>query len=74
MRDFINNKLKINDYVAFARNPYSDLILGKIVGFTPKGIKIVRKFKDGTWGARSYLEKDYEIIYPYQCVKVDYNV
>lgn len=73
MKDFIKNELKINDYVAFARNPYSDLMIGRVVGFTPKGIKIIRRFKDGAWGSSSYLDKNYEIIYPYQCVKVSYN-
>lgn len=72
--DFLNNDLEIGDYIAFARNPYSDMILGRVVGFTPKGIKIIRKLKDGRWkGIRSYSDKDYEIVFPYQCVKIDYK-
>ena len=73
MKDFMNNELKVNDYIAFARNPYADLMLGKIVGFTLKGIKIIKRYKDGTWGADIYYDKNYEVIFPYQCVKVDYN-
>lgn len=74
MKDFINNELKIGDYVAFARNPYADLMIGKVVGFTPKGIKITRKYKDGSWGGSQFYDKDYEIIYPYQCVRINYDV
>lgn len=45
--DFLNNEIKIGDYVAFARNPYSDMILGKVVGFTKNGLKVIRKQKNG---------------------------
>ena len=72
MKDFIGNELKENDYIAFARNPYANLIIGKVIGFTPKGIKIIMKFRDGTWGARQFYNKDYDIVFPYQCVKIDY--
>lgn len=72
--DFLNNEIKVDDYVAFARNPYSDLILGKVVGFTNKGLKVIRRRKDGTWDSKSFglWEKNYETILPYQCVKVNY--
>lgn len=71
--DFLNNEVKIGDYVAFARNPYADMQLGKVVGFTNKGIKVIRRFKDGTWGGRKFSNKDYEIIFPYQYAKIDYK-
>lgn len=73
MKDFINNELKIDDYIAYARNPYANLMIGKVVGFTPKGIKIIKKYKDGSWGGSQFYDKDYEIIYPYQCVRVNYD-
>ena len=73
MKDFLNNEVKIGDYVAFARNPYADMQLGKVVGFTNKGIKIIRKFENGTWGATQFYNKDYEIVFPYQYVKIDYK-
>ncbi len=73
MKDFIGNELKINDYIAYARNPYANLYIGKVVGFTPKGIKIVKKNKDGSWNASQFYDKDYEIVYPYQCVKIEYS-
>lgn len=73
MKDFIENELKVDDFIAFARNPYADLMIGKIVGFTPKGIRIIKRFKDGTWGAGQFYGKDYEIVFPYQCVRINYN-
>ena len=73
--DFLNNEIKIGDYVAFARNPYSDMILGKVVGFTKKGLKVIRKLKNGEWDSKHFgtWEKEYETILPYQCVKIDYS-
>jgi len=73
MKDFIGNELKINDYIAYARNPYANLYIGKVVGFTPKGIKIVAQHRDGTWAEYKYQNNKYEIVYPYQCVKVEYS-
>ena len=73
MKDFIGNELTIDDYIAFARNPYSDLYIGKIIGFTPKGLKIIKKNKtrDGKW---KYPEwKKYEVVFPYQCAKIEYK-
>lgn len=71
--DFLKNGIKIGDYVAFARNPYSDLILGKVIGFTPKGLKVKRRYKSGNWEGKDYNGKEvYEVIFPYQCVKIDH--
>ena len=50
--DFLKNKIKINDYVAFARNPYSTMLLGKVIGFTVKGLKIIRKNYNGKWDSK----------------------
>ena len=73
--DFLGNEIRINDYIAFARNPYADLILGKIVGFTEKGLKVIRKNRKGEWDSKWFdrYDKEYEVILPYQCVKVKYN-
>lgn len=73
--DFLKNEIKIGDYVAFARNPYCDMILGRVVGFTQKGLKVVRKLKNGEWSSKSFgaWDREYETILPYQCVKVDYK-
>ena len=70
MKDFNGTELKIGDLVAFARNPYADLMIGKIVGFTPKGIKIIKRYKDGTWAEYKYEKNKYEIVYPYQTCKI----
>lgn len=67
MKDFIGNELNVGDYVAFARNPYSDMILGKVIGYTPKGIKVIRKKKDNTW------RNEYEVVFSYQCVMIAYQ-
>lgn len=74
-KDFLGNEVKIGDYVAFARNPYSNMILGKVVGQTPKGFRVIRKNRNGEWSARGYgyYDKDYEVILSYQCVKIDYK-
>ncbi len=73
--DFLGNAVTIGDYVAFARNPYADLILGKVVGFTAKGFKVIRRNKDGKWNSRYWnsMRKDYEVVLAYQCVKIDYK-
>lgn len=71
--DFLGKEIKIGDYVAFARNPYADMQLGKVVGFTTKGIKIIRRLRNGEWGGSSYYGKDYEVIFPYQYAKIDYQ-
>ena len=72
--DFLNNDVRVGDYVAFARNPYSNMILGRVVGFTEKGIKVVRRLRDGQWDSKWFgpWKQDYETILPYQCVKINY--
>ena len=74
-KDFLGNEVKIGDYVAFARNPYSDMILGKVVGYTPKGLKVIRKNGKGEWNSKPYgnWNKEYETIGAYQCVKIEYS-
>ena len=73
--DFLNNEIRIGDYVAFARNPYANMILGNVVGFTEKGLKVIRRKSNGTWDSTPFgkWKKVYETILPYQCVKVDYS-
>ncbi len=73
--DFLGNKIDIGDYVAFARNPYANMILGKVVGITPKGFRVIRRNRDGKWSS-TYIgsyDKEYEVVLSYQCVKVNYN-
>lgn len=73
--DFIGNVVQIGDYVAFARNPYSNIILGKVVGYTPKGFRIIRKNRNGEWNSEHIgnWDKEYETIGAYQCAKIIYN-
>lgn len=76
MKDFIGNELTTDDYVAFARYPQSDLYIGKIIGFTPKGLKVLKKSKtkDGTWKFSPYIiGKQYDVVFPYQCAKIEYK-
>lgn len=73
--DFLGNKIDIGDYVAFARNPYADMILGKVVGITPRGFRVIRRKCNGEWDS-TYIgnySKNYEVVLSYQCVKVSYN-
>lgn len=74
-KDFLENEVKIGDYVAFARNPYASMILGKVIGYTEYGFKVIRKRNNGEWNSYPFSRygKDYETILPYQCVKIDYK-
>jgi hypothetical protein len=40
MKDFNNNPLALGDYVAFLEPNYRHMVQGRIVGFTPKQIRI----------------------------------
>lgn len=46
MKDAFNNELSIGDLVGYARNPYSDINKGIIVGFTEKKIRIGQYLED----------------------------
>ena len=74
-KDFLDNEVQIGDYVAFARNPYANMILGKVIDYTEFGFKITRKNSNGAWDSSVYgrYGKDYETILPYQCVKIEYK-
>lgn len=39
-KDFAGRYLKIGDKVAFVRGGYSRLYSGRVVGFTPKGVRV----------------------------------
>lgn len=73
--DFLGNEVKEGDYIAFAKNPYANLILGKVVGFTEKGIRVIRRTNEGKWDSKWHgpWNKNYETILPYQFVKIEYK-
>ena len=39
-KDIFGNELALNDRIAFNPPSYKGLVKGKIVGFTPKGIRV----------------------------------
>ena len=41
MKDFFNQEVHIGDLVAFNEPYYKRIVSGKIIKFTPKGVKIV---------------------------------
>ncbi len=41
MEDAVGQDLKINDKVAYRTSHSNDLTQGRIVGFTPKGVRVV---------------------------------
>lgn len=61
MKDFIGNELQIGDRVAYARNPYSNLMQGIVVEFTPKKIRVGETIID---------IKSSNLVFTYQVVKV----
>ena len=67
MKDFVGQELAIGDYVAFSRTTYRDLVLGKIVAFTPKQVRISFKHK------RIVGETDTTLNYSANVVKLEPN-
>jgi hypothetical protein len=47
MKDFIGRELKEGDFVAATRPNYKDLVLGRIVAFTPKRVRVEYKLHYG---------------------------
>lgn len=41
MKDALGQELQIDDKVAYRRSYSNDLTQGRIVGFTPKGVRVV---------------------------------
>jgi len=51
MKDFNDNDLIVGDFVAFLEPNYRHMVQGRVIGFTPKTIRIewtVKTYK-GTW-------------------------
>ena len=42
MKDLIGRDLEVGQYVAYTKNPYAQLYIGKIFKLTPKGVKVER--------------------------------
>lgn len=53
MKDFIDNKLNIGDIIICNDKKYSNLIIAKIIKFTPKGIKAM--FKNNLYNSSSHI-------------------
>jgi len=51
MKDYFNNELAIGDTVAFYQPGYRNFILGKVVDFTPKKVRV------------NYMYQNYEHTY-----------
>lgn len=64
--DRINQQLEIDDWVAVSLSDYTDLIIAKVVGFTPKRIRV-----EYTPHASWHIEPRKRTISSVQCVKID---
>jgi len=43
MKDFFGNDLNIGDPVAFCKQGYRELVMGEVIGFTPKQVRVKYK-------------------------------
>jgi hypothetical protein len=50
MKDIFGTKINIGDTVAFTPPHYKDLVCGKVIGFTPKMVKI--QWLDRSWNTQ----------------------
>lgn len=48
--DFLNQELKIGDFVVVMEKDYRNFTVGKIIGFTPKQVRVIYL----RWGERIY--------------------
>lgn len=66
MQDFLYRELAVDDIVAFDGPNGSGMVVGRVIGFTPKQIRIQPLSKNYSWAS------DGKGItrYPMQCVKV----
>ena len=56
MKDFFGQELTIGDWVAFTRPNYRDLVVGRIISFTPKKVH-VSYFQYGARTLADYLSE-----------------
>jgi hypothetical protein len=47
-KDFFGRELQIGDEVAFCKPQYRELVKGKVVGFTPKNVRVGYKWWSGS--------------------------
>lgn len=55
MRDLLGKTLAVGDYVFVARKNYRDFVLARIVGLTPKNIRVVYQASWSSNCIESYL-------------------
>lgn len=65
MQDFLFRDLAIDDVVAFDGPHGGGMAVGKVVGFTPKQIRINPLSKTYSWNSSGTFTR-----YPTQCVKI----
>jgi hypothetical protein len=56
MKDFDNNPLQVGDLVAFLPSNYRHMVKGRVVGFTPKMVRIEKILDEKT--AAWYTERN----------------
>lgn len=67
MKDFFGQPLEIGDEVAFERPHYRKIVMGKIVAFTPKQVRLL--WFNNTCGA-----EDNFLTYPNTVIKKPHNL
>jgi hypothetical protein len=65
MQDFLYRDLEVDDIVAFEGPNGGGMTVGKVVGFTPKQIRITPLSKNYSWSSNGKITR-----YPTQCIKV----
>jgi hypothetical protein len=53
--DFFNRELNIGDTVAYCRPGYRELMLGTVLSFTPKQVRVTCSSHYGLNGEKTYL-------------------
>ena len=57
-QDRLNNPLAVGDRVVFTEHETSQLYFATVEGFTPKKVRIVRTYDDGSRGGSSIKDPD----------------
>ena len=53
--DMLNKPLEIGDYVFVTRKNYRDLVVSRVIGFTPKQIRVVYQASWSSTSSETYL-------------------
>lgn len=58
MKDFFNHELKVDDHVIYISQHYREFEVGKVIGFTPKFVRIAPV----RWKSGSMLQEPHRLV------------